>query len=275
MATHYEIHEYRLNPKNKIYSLCYADGQLNREWTLGELTFLREDSRKWPYWNGTIESVYDDWNSYKWEIEDALWNNLLVSNSLEEYLNFGLSLQLLEIDDDSHQSKVLEREDYTFDDFDKQDLRPELYRENDKEQEPFVIYRLYAQELEAEPYTSRMNKTGTYTNRSFVADDSNEDVYLETTVLGIASELTALISPEDLFYESIKGEQRESNFVNRGFEVGIRIHKPNEIFDEELKLKQFTYDDWHEQEYSEEHSSICNPEEESQKILSNNKIHRR
>ena len=133
MATHYEIHEYRLNPKNKIHSLCYADGQLNREWTLGELTFLREDSRKWPYWNGTIESVYDDWNSYKWEIEDALWNNLLVSNSLEEYLNFGLSLQLLEIDDDSHQSKVLEREDYTFDDFDKQDLRPELYRENDKE----------------------------------------------------------------------------------------------------------------------------------------------
>ena len=190
-------------------------------------------------------------------------------------MNYGISLQLVVFDDEKGKTKTIARKDYTFDDFDKDVVRRNIYDPNYDPNNEYPSYIVYAQELEADPYTSKMNKTGAYTNRSFVTDGSNEDVYLETTVLGIASELTALISPEDLFYESIKGEQRESNFVNRGFEVGIRIHKPNEIFDEELKVKQFTYDDWHEQEYSEEHSSICNPEEESQKIMSNNKIHRR
>ena len=252
MATHYEIHEYRLNPKNKIYSLCYADGQLNREWTLGELTFLREDSRKWPYWNGTVESVYDNWNSYKWEIEDALWNNLLVSKSLEEYLNFGLSLQLLEVDDDSHQSKVLERKDYTFDDFDKQDLRPELYKEQHIEQEPFVIYRLYAQELEAEPYASRVSSPGKYLNRRF--DPSSwEHTYLESSREYFVEHACTMIDPKDLFYDSIRGESREANFINRGFEVGCISHNQADLLDEKREHKEFTYDDWHRCEYPEEY----------------------
>lgn len=276
MALYYEVRNYLLKPDKHICRLTFNDQPLARTWRLGKLRYTLDSTKIDQEANQPAQNHFEEeFMSDEYNVFDEFVGGLEQIDYLTDYMNYGISLQLVVFDDEKGKTKTISRKDYTFDDFDKDVVRRNIYDPNYDPNNEYPSYIVYAQELEADPYTSKMNKTGAYTNRSFVADGSNEDVYLETTVLGIASELTALISPEDLFYESIKGEQRESNFVNRGFEVGIRIHKPNEIFDEELKLKQFTYDDWHEQEYSEEHSSICNSEEESQKILSNNKIHRR
>lgn len=274
MATYYEIRNYLLKPDRYIYRLTFDNQPLDRSWRVGKLQYTLESKRAYQENNEEIQNRFEDvFETNEYDPFDEYVGGLEQINDFEKYMNYGISLQLVSFDTETRKTKTIGRRDYTFDDFDKDVVRRSMFDISYDPNNEHASYIVYAQELEADPYTSRVNETGAYVNRTFTPC-SPEEVYLETSDLTIASQAAALISPKDLFYNSIKGEQRELNFVNRAFEVCIFDHRPEMVFGDLVSCKQFTYDDWHKQEYPEEHFSICD-QEESQKILSNNKIHRR
>ena len=274
MATYYEVRNYLLKPDEYIYRLTFNDQPLARIWKLGKLQYTLDSTKIDQENNQPAQNSFEEeFISDAYNVFDEFVGGLEQIDHLADYMNYGISLQLVIFDDENGKTKTIAQKDYTFDDFDRDVVRKSMFDISYDPNNEHASYTVYAQELEADPYTSRVNKTGAYVNRTFTPC-SQEEVYLETSDFRIASQVAALISPKDLFYDSIRGEQRELNFVNRAFEVCIFDYRPEMVFGDLVYCKEFTYDDWHKQEYPEEHSSICS-QEKSQKILSNNKIHRR
>ena len=120
MALYYEVRNYLLEPDKHICRLTFNDQPLARTWRLGKLQYTLDSTKIDQEANQPAQNHFEEeFMSDEYNVFDEFVGGLEQIDYLTDYMNYGISSQLVVFDDEKGKTKTIARKDYTFDDFDK------------------------------------------------------------------------------------------------------------------------------------------------------------